>query len=438
MAKPKLALIPAAQGSDKLFSVLPSSGVGDFDFIRPSSATRINSKGLIEEVATKESRLNYPLIDGKVVGCPHHILEPERRNLVTYSEDFSQGYWTKLNSSITSNSVISPDGSLNASSFTQSGGTAEHSIYNTLPTLTSGAKYAGSVFLKYDDWQYFQVRFRSGGFGGEIGVIYDAINKTITTTNGNLLSSKVEDYANDWVRISIVAQSTSANNFAGLVVAYNNSGTVFNDPDSVPNTGANAYIWGVQVEQGSYPTSYIKTNGESGGVTRSAETASGSGDAATFNSSEGVLMAEISALSETSRISLNDGTTSNNVRFSYDAGANRIDGIVFNGSNQFASQYTLPIQGSFNKISLKYKPNDFALWVNGFKVGSLIGSGSTFTEGTLSELDFDAGSNGLLPFYGSTKQIQYYNSALTDIELEQLTSWTSFTDMAQGQQYSIK
>ena len=50
MAKPKLALIPAAQGS-KLFSVLPSSGVGDFDFTRSGSATRINSQGLIETVA---------------------------------------------------------------------------------------------------------------------------------------------------------------------------------------------------------------------------------------------------------------------------------------------------------------------------------------------------------------------------------------------------
>ena len=437
MAKPKLALIPAAQGS-KLFSVLPSSGVGDFDFSRSGTATRINSQGLIEEVGDGVSRLNYPMIDGKVVGCPHHILEPARTNLIQYSEDFSQGYWTKLNLSITSNSVISPDGSLNASSFTQSGGTAEHSIYHSLPTITSGAKYTGSVFLKYDDWQYFQVRFRSGGFGGEIGVIYDAINKTITTTNGSLLSYKVEEYANDWVRISIVAQSTSASNSAGLVVAYNNSGNVFNDPDSVPNTGSNAYVWGFQLEVGSYPTSYIKTNGESGGVTRSAETASGSGDAATFNSSEGVLMAEISALSETSRISLNDGTTSNNVRFSYDAGANRIDGIVFNGSNQFVTQYTLPTQGSFNKISLKYKPSDFSLWVNGFKVGSLVGSGTTFTEGTLSELDFDAGSNGLLAFYGNTKQLQYFDSALTDNELETLTSWVSFTDMAQGQQYSIK
>ena len=90
MAKPKLALIPAAQGS-KLFSVLPSSGVGDFDFTRSGSATRINSQGLIETVDDGVSRLNYPMIDGKVVGCPHHILEPQRTNLFTYSRRiFSQ------------------------------------------------------------------------------------------------------------------------------------------------------------------------------------------------------------------------------------------------------------------------------------------------------------------------------------------------------------
>ena len=53
------------------------------------------------------------------------------------------------------------------------------------------------------------------------------------------------------------------------------------------------YIYGAQVEQGSYPTSYIPTNGTT--VTRLAETANGAGDASTFNDSEGVLMAEISA-----------------------------------------------------------------------------------------------------------------------------------------------
>ena len=77
MAKPKLALIPAAQGS-KLFSVLPSSGVGDFTFTRSGSATRINSQGLIETVANGVSRLNYPMIDGKVerLSKSPKLLEP--------------------------------------------------------------------------------------------------------------------------------------------------------------------------------------------------------------------------------------------------------------------------------------------------------------------------------------------------------------------------
>ena len=63
MAKPNLALIPATIG-DKVYSILPSDGVGDFDFDRadgssPTGVTRINAQGLIEEVASGENRLNY-------------------------------------------------------------------------------------------------------------------------------------------------------------------------------------------------------------------------------------------------------------------------------------------------------------------------------------------------------------------------------------------
>jgi hypothetical protein len=112
MAKPKLALIPAAQGS-KFYSVLPSDGVGDFDFARASAATRINKYGLIETVTSGQSRLNYPLIDGVVNGCPHHILEPARTNLIQYSEDYSQGYWTKNGASVVSG-FVSPKGDLSA------------------------------------------------------------------------------------------------------------------------------------------------------------------------------------------------------------------------------------------------------------------------------------------------------------------------------------
>ena len=55
----------------------------------------------------------------------------------------------------------------------------------------------------------------------------------------------------------------------------------------------------------------------------------------------------------------------------------------------------------------------------------------------LDVLNFNQG-NDLQRFFGKTKQIQYYNTALTDSELEQLTSWISFTDMANGQLYTIE
>ncbi len=71
MENPELALIPSAQGT-KFYSVLPSSGVGDFEFTRSGSATRINSQGLIETVANGVSWLNYTLIDGVVNSCPSH------------------------------------------------------------------------------------------------------------------------------------------------------------------------------------------------------------------------------------------------------------------------------------------------------------------------------------------------------------------------------
>jgi hypothetical protein len=106
---PSLALLPSGYKASKVYSVLPTDGIGDFDFTRSGNATRVNSEGLIELVTTNVPRLNYPLIDGVVNGCPSLLLEPQRTNLIQYSEDFSQGYWTKDGSSVTSG-FTSPDG----------------------------------------------------------------------------------------------------------------------------------------------------------------------------------------------------------------------------------------------------------------------------------------------------------------------------------------
>ena len=437
MAKPKLALIPAAQGS-KLFSVLPSSGVGDFDFTRSGSATRINSQGLIEEVSNGQSRLNYLMIDGKVVGCPHHILEGARTNLIQYSEDFSNTYWNKTSVTVTSNEAISPDGTLNASKLIEGTSNSRQETWKNIVTTTS--YNVVSCFIKKGTSRFASIVTSDSTHWNTMVVIDLELGIITKTYNGSGFSTvdKIENYGNGWYRLTSSITGAFIGNVLYARINIQNSGTPNNPPGHsyIGDGTSYIYIWGAMVEEGSYPTSYIKSNSGST-TTRSAETANGSGDAATFNDSEGVLMAEIKSLdsSDTSsrRLGITKDGTYEGLRLQY--GNGNISAAVFDGAtNQYSESVNID-NSIFHKVALKYKTNDFALWIDGIEYFPQ-SSGSTFVNGTLDDISFDyVGGNH---FYSNTKQIQYYNSALTDSEIEQLTSWTSFTDMAQGQQYSIK
>ena len=424
MAKPNLALIPAAQGT-KLFSVLPSSGVGDFDFTRSGSATRINSQGLIEEVANGQSRLNYPMIDGKVVGCPHHILEGDKTNLIAYSEDFTGAL---INCTVLRNQILSPDGALNADKLSDNSSNGEHLINgNILGSIVSGTDYTASVFFKSNNLNAKAViRLWSGS--SYIHSVFDLDTQQVSYNS--IGTAGIEKYPNEWYRCSF--SFTASGNFTNS----NFQVGIANNLNQFSYQGASnldIYFWGAQLEQGSYPTSYIKTNGEANGVTRSAETANGSGDAATFNDSEGVLMAEISAFDENLlAISLSNGATSNGVVLFYYL--NRIY-LEINNSLTNVSIFKGGIGSSnSNKIALKYKSGDISMFFNGYEI---LTSTNAISLSGLDRINFDYG-NGSYDFYGKTKQLQYFQTALTDSELEQLTSWTSFTDMAQGQLYTIE
>ena len=146
------------------------------------------------------------------------------------------------------------------------------------------------------------------------------------------------------------------------------------------------------------------------------------GDATIFNDAEGVLFVEIAALADdlTSRvISLNDGSTSNRVIILYQTITSAIRVIVSSGGSiKFDSSTQNYDITNFNKIALKYKENDFALWINGTEV-------STDTSGStpigLNNLELN-NANGTSNFYGKCKQLIYFNEALTDEELTTLTT----------------
>jgi hypothetical protein len=413
MATPKLALIPASQGT-KLYSVLPANGVGDFAFTRGSSATRINSQGLIETVASGVSRLNYPLIDGVVNGCPSHLLEPTRSNFITYSTlDFNGG--------------VKPNGwSIGFGTGTYSYEQLEYKGQKAVKQtqITTGRSYldTGSITILANTEHNLKIQFILDE------CIADA-NDIICSITGFGIGQLItfSDIDSDGIlNINFTSTSTTIGNIRiGLGSSSNED-------------GGKSLAWAIpQLEQGSYATSYIPTT--TSAVTRSAETANGAGDASTFNDSEGVLFAEISALADdvtSKRIVLSNGNSSNNrVIIEYD----EIFGLVkFWVTGSGTTNGEIQISGvkktELNKISVLYKTNVLKIYINGFNVGN--GTGIVVPTG-LDNLKFEQAIGGN-NFYGNTKQIQYYDSALNDSDLEKLTSWTSFRDIANSQQYSIK
>ena len=433
MAKPKLALIPAAQG-DKFYSVLPSDGVGDFTFSRASTGTRIAPTGLIEEVPSGDSRLDYDLLNGKVVNCPHYLLEPASTNLITYSEDFSNSYWTKLGATIGADAITSPNGSLDADKFTEDSSNGLHAIYQNAGVTIPTGNNTLSIFVKSNGRNFFQIRTGSAG-GVDNSPLYanfDLINNTETASSTGVINSKVEIYPNNWKKISITFNLSSGTSVA-LVFQSILSGTSVISETYQGDGTSGFYLFGAQLEQSSYPTSYIPTNGTA--ITRAAESANGSGDAATFNDSEGVLMLEASALSNDGTyrsITLSDGTSANRIYFWFWNDGRLLIGLSSNSVVQIDHFESIDVT-NFNKIAFKYKANDFSIWLNGIKIDEAsLGN----TPSGLNNINF-ADSNGVsFPFYSKTREVQYFDSVLTDAQLETLTSWTSLQEMITSQLYT--
>ena len=377
----------------------------DFTFDRNSTATRVNKEGLIETVAIDTPRLDYPLIDGVVQSEPSLLLEPTRTNLITYSEDFTQ--WSLSGATITSNSTTSPEGLINASTMTTSvsGDTAQN-----IPSVSNG-NITFSCFAKKGSINGIRLRIDAAT---DANGFFDLTNGIIYSSDGGV--AKIESFGNDWFRVSISANITS---FVKLAI-YTTDGTNAYDNGDI-------YIYGAQVEQGSYPTSYIPTSGSA--VTRAAETANGAGDAATFNDSEGVLMVETKILVDDGRLGISNADNSDQVII---GNANGIFYRITENNSNPITQFIGVSEFENHKIALKYKSTETSIVVDGFELDT---NNTTYSLSGLNELAFTAQGSS---FYGNTKQVQYYDTALTDTELEALTSWDSFSDMATGQEYSIK
>ena len=374
----------------------------EFDFTRNTTATFVDKDGLIKTVTS-----DIPRIDFTDDATGNLLLEPQSTNLAIFSEDFS-GYAWLVFGSIQANSSVSPNGLATATKLTSTG-----TQYHLVRIGFSGLATT-SVFVKNVDANNFYIRKSNDDYA-----YYNFNTKTVSDN-----SLKVEHFANDWVRLSLTTQATN----------YRQFGVGVNETD-LSEVGNSVHIWGAQVEQQSFATSYIPTQGST--VTRNADVCNNSGSAQDFNSEEGVLYAEIAALADdgtSRRISLSNGSTSNTVEILFQNTGTVSFQVKSGNSFQGGGTFNLT-QTEFNKIAVKYKANDLALWVNGLERSA---DNSANTPIGLLELAFDDGGGGS-DFYGKTKDLKVFKRAMSDSELYLLTvpQYQSYQEMATALNYTL-
>ena len=372
------------------------------------TTTTTGTAGILEDTP----RFNYSF----GASCPSLLLEPSRTNVVTNSEYLNGVEWNgKINVSFGTNQTISPEGLLNSASIIENTTNGSHFAYEDF-TLTSGASYAISIYAKKNGVNR-NLRFNDGGLGWSSG-----FNGVFDLTAGTATGGVMEDVGNGWYRCSVTGTTNAT---ASRLIIYPTLGAA----TSYPGDGTSGvFLYGFQIEAGSYVSSYIPNHSGGGSVTRAADVCGGAGDASTFNSTEGVLYAEIAALDNTQSasqyITISDGTYNNRLSILYSNGAtNKIRAFLrVGGAPQVDFNSSLTNQKDFNKIAFKYKQNDFALWVNGIEVATDT-SGSTISPDTLDELSFsEIGSFGGTLFNGKTKQVLTFKTALSDADLAALTT----------------
>ena len=361
--------------------------------------------GSIDNISVKEvTRDNVPRIDYTGGGCPHILAEPQRTNLLTYSEDFSNVFWTKDNLTVSSNSTTSPDGTLTADKIIGSTVSSRHNIGTVIVNTVTGSF---SVYAKAKELRYLQIA--SANTVNQYAN-FDLLTGTIGTVGINFSNVEIQLISNEWYRITLV----TPNQYNGIYFSLVSSLTAtWLESWVMPNNTDGLYIWGSQVEAGSYPTSYIPTSGQSGGVTRNQDIFTRDGIGSLINDSEGVLFLETNFLSAslgTSVITLSDGTSSNRIIIGYFGGNSELYCQSIGGASAPTSMSFLVSDVTLNyKIAIKYKENDFAFWVNGVEVA--VRSSGTVPSG-LSRLAFDSGF-GFSNLYGKVKQLQVYDTSLS-------------------------
>jgi hypothetical protein len=396
-------------------------------FTRATSGTFFNSAGVLTTAGSGVARFNHSLENGVWVN-KGLLIEEQRTNSFQRSEEFNDAYWSKFNTTVTANQITSPDGTTTADAVFETTTNGNHAFSRVISfTSTSTSPSSASIFVKANGRtrgfiQFYKETSPQEVFRGTFNLSTQSIS--LSAFNGGTgLSASITDIQNGWYRISISGYTElTATNHVFQFLILNDSW----QESYAGDVTKGFYIWGAQLEAGSFPTSYIRTTDAS--VTRNADVASmtSTNFSSWYNATEGTTFwqGDVMGVKEQRAFAISDNTFDERLRVAVSGtsgtGFNAVvaDGGVGQAGLSTPNPEVATIPLKTYKHSFAYKVNDFAAALDG-------GTVATDTSGTLPTVNriyFGNSADGLGAYLnGHIAKFYYWNTRKPNEFLQRVT-----------------
>ncbi len=430
-ASPSLLIVPARFKTGKLYTQIAttSAGVvlassGDFNVTRATTATRFNSAGFIESVASGVPRLDY-YTSGGTAGCPALLVEASGSNGILNSQDTTTSWVLGANLSSGYTDVIGVSGNNLTVAVSGSGLGSDAGVLRRTPNnvaLASGSTYTLSFFLKktgaHTIGGYYAVitGAASGNLGGGFDVSGSFSSGSIFNTAGTTSRiRRVERFGTDVFRCSetftMTASGTLTQLGLGPTTAVNNA--------THPAVGLGIAFAAPQIELGAIPTSFIPTTAAA--VTRNADVINLTGSVSgCIGQTEGTIYAEVNLMANAAErriISVTSGSEAQRIII-WTLGTTLF--VSFNAATSI-NLGAFPI-GAL-KIAVGYTIS------GGSTTYSISTNGAAVTTGTaaagptgLNQINLGTSATGTLGLNDRIRSAAIYTSRLTNAELIALST----------------
>jgi hypothetical protein len=385
-----------------------------FNFTRSTGGTRVNKDGLIEVITNNKPRIDFLNDSNGAL-----LLEPSRTNSLPYSNDFNNAAWQKIGSStITANTLISPDGTLNASTFKASSNSYGCILRQLYYGFNYVSPYASSFYVKKKNHRYIGLRLGNLIGPSDTYNFFDFDTETVNNTIAPSAALSFTKLTNGWYKLSVVGTPISGE-VVDLALTQSNGSTIN------PAGTEEVYVYGSQLEQGSYATSYIPTQGATAGVTRVAEVCNQTPPSGIIGQTEGTIFAHFK---RNGNIVSRGGVVFLREDFLRGLSINYINNTLYAISRNDAATTTVVLKTPFDinetaKVAITYNGSVFSGFLNGVKIFT----DSVFNpfDTIVTEIRVSYGANSgsdieIAP--NSMKDVRVYTTVLTDQECINLTT----------------